>query len=58
MRYPILDTSKYNYEYLRITSELNRAIHKQLIHRDTVKIMRTTVLLDENEGERVRRTLG
>jgi hypothetical protein len=57
-RYPILDTSKYDYEYLRITSEQDVVIHKQLINRDAVKVVRTAVMLDENRGGKVQSTLG
>jgi hypothetical protein len=44
---PVLDTSKYDYEYLRITSEQDLVIHKQLINRDAVKVVRKAVMLDE-----------
>ncbi len=56
MEKPILDTSKYKYEFLRITTEENGVIHTQLIDRDTVKIRHSTVLLGENrvkKGERI-----
>jgi len=48
LRYPVFDTSKYDYEYLRITSEKNGVIHTQIFNLDTIKVYHSTVLIDTN----------
>ncbi len=58
MEKPVLDTSKYRYEYLKITTAKNGVVYTQLINRDTIKIAHTTSLLDGDgaiQGERILR---
>jgi TonB family protein len=58
LRYPVLDTSKYDYEYLRIVTEKNGVIHTQIFNLDTVKVYHATTLIDENGNKVSERILG
>lgn len=57
MRYPVLDTSKYEYEYLQIISEKEGVIHSQIFNLDSVKIYHATALLDQNRNKTSQRIL-
>jgi len=57
LRYPVLDTSKYDYEYLRIVTEKNGVIHTQIFNLDTVKVYHATALVDQNRNKTSERIL-
>jgi TonB family protein len=57
LRYPVLDTSKYEYEYLRIVTEKNGVIHIQIFNLDTLKVYRATALVDQNRNKTSERIL-
>jgi TonB family protein len=57
LRYPVLDTSKYDYEYLRIVTEKNGVIHTQIFNLDTVKVYHATALIDKDRNKISERIL-
>jgi TonB family protein len=58
LHYPVFDTSKYDYEYLRIISEKNGVIHTQIFNLDTIKVYHSTALIDTNRTKVSERILG
>jgi TonB family protein len=57
MRYPVLDTSKYGYEYFQIITEKEGVIHSQIFNLDSVKIYHATALVDQNRTKTSERIL-
>ncbi|WP_161971761.1 energy transducer TonB [Algoriphagus kandeliae] len=57
MEMPVVDISKYGYEYFKIVLEENGVRHTQIFTKDTIKVRHTTALLDENGNIKSGRTL-
>ncbi|MCS5489311.1 energy transducer TonB [Algoriphagus limi] len=57
MEMPVVDISKYGYEYFKIVLEEKSVRHTQIFTKDTIKVRHTTALLDENGNIKSGRTL-
>jgi len=57
LKYPVLDTSKYKYEYLRIITQKGGVVHTQIFDLDTVKIYHSTALFDSSSNKLSERIL-
>ncbi len=55
--YPVKDISTHSYSYVRVTTRNGNAIQTQTFNLDTIKVVHSTILLDDKGNETSKRVL-